>query len=303
MKVKAPAPGQIGAEVTDLDLRTLRPEAAADLRGLAYEHKLVVFRNQKLSRPEYVELAKKLGRPQIYFQEHYHHPEHPEIFVSANVPEEGEKVGVAGTGRFWHSDYQFFDEPLSFTMVYPQIRPAGRGTKYVDMERMYRELPSGLRRHIDGTRAFHEATWYYKVQPEDMDKAIIEIMREFREITPGAKHPTTIVHPVTKERCIYVSEGFTTAIFGLTFEENRQVLHELFEFINREDHVHSHLWDDGDLLFWDNRQVIHRSGGQLRGDASVSYRIGVYDDLPFYTNTNDLESPDVERCSPIIPEN
>ncbi|MEQ8766732.1 MAG: TauD/TfdA family dioxygenase [Planctomycetota bacterium] len=301
MKVKAPAPGQIGAEVTDLRMQDLTPELAADLRGLVYEHRLVVVRHQEISRPEYVEVAKTLGRPQIYFQSHYHHPEHPEIFVSANVPEDGQKVGVAGTGRFWHSDYQFFDEPLSITMIYPQIRPEGRGTKYVDMVRVLHELPDHLRSRLEGTHAFHEATWFYKVQPEDMDKAIHEILREFREITPGASHPTIITHPVTGEQALYVSEGFTTAIHGFTHEENHEVLEELFEFIRREDHVHPHVWADGDVLLWDNRQLIHRSGGQLKGSPSVSYRIGVYDDLPFYTNTE--KRGDVGPCWPIVPPN
>ena len=55
-------------------------------------------------------------------------------------------------------------------------------------------------------------------------------------------------------------------------------------FIEREEHVHTHEWRDGDILFWDNRQVIHMASSTPPGQASVSYRIGVYDGLPFYTN-------------------
>ena len=99
-----------------------------------------------LSPTEYVEFAHRLGRPQIYFQDNYHHPEHPEIFVSANVPINGRNVGVAGTGRYWHTDYQFFEEPLPLTMVFPQRLPQGdRYTAYIDMQRVFDELPTHLR--------------------------------------------------------------------------------------------------------------------------------------------------------------
>src|SRR6185503_8462468 len=106
MKLTAPPEGQIGAEVTDTDLRTLTAEEAATLRAAVYRHKLVVFRDQTLDKDEYLAFARKLGRPQVYFQKNYHHPQYPEIFVSSNVPDEnGKKVGVAGTGQYWHSDY------------------------------------------------------------------------------------------------------------------------------------------------------------------------------------------------------
>jgi taurine dioxygenase len=35
-------------------------------------------------------------------------------------------------------------------------------------------------------------------------------------------------------------------------------------------------------MFWDNRGLIHRAGSSLPGEPSKSYRIGVYDSLPFY---------------------
>src|SRR5688572_955066 len=103
--------GALGVEITGLDVEALDQAGAAELRRLVYEHKLAVLRGLELSDEAYIALARKLGRPQIYFQPNYHHPDHPEIFVSANVPIEGRKVGVAGTGRYWHTDYQFFTDP------------------------------------------------------------------------------------------------------------------------------------------------------------------------------------------------
>jgi taurine dioxygenase len=278
----APA-SRLGLPIEGLDVARLDAAGAARLRDAVWANKLVVLRGLELSDEDYIALARKIGEPQIYFQHNYHHPRHPEIFVSSNVPMDGRKVGVAGTGRYWHSDYQFFDEPLPFTMVAPRVIPPGnRGTCFIDMEAACAALPAELRRFTDGTRAIHEAKWRYKVQPCDVDKSISEILEEFGRITPAVTHPTVIMHPVTGRRALYVSRGFTVGIEGLGHEEGRAALERLFAFIERPEHVFLQPWAPGDILLWDNRQVIHMSSGSLHGAPSRSYRIGVYDGLPFH---------------------
>jgi len=276
--------GALGVEILGLDVAALDAAGAAELRRLVYAHKLVVFRDLELSDPAYIEFARKLGRPQIYFQPNYHHPDHPEIFVSANVPIDGRKVGVAGTGRYWHTDYQFFTDPLPLVMVSPRIIPAGgRGTCFIDMQRVLRDLPDDLRPLAEGTRARHEAKWRYKVQECDIDKSIAEILEEFGAQTPPVTHPTVITHPAHGKRALYVSRGFTVGIEGLGYEEGKAALEALFDFTEAPEHVHKEPWVPGTTLLWDNRQLIHMASGTLHGAPSVSYRIGVYDDLPFYT--------------------
>ncbi|MGE3175062.1 MAG: TauD/TfdA dioxygenase family protein [Planctomycetota bacterium] len=283
MKVIPPPSAGIGAEIRDLDVRALTADRVAAIRDLVVRHKLVVFRGLDLNDDDYLTMARRFGRPQVYFQDHYHHPDHPEIFVSSNVEMGGKKVGVAGTGRFWHSDYQFFDEPLSWTFVYPKVIPRGdRATLYVDMVAAWRELPAHLRRELEHARCFHEAVMYYKVQPRDVDRAIAELMQEFRQLSPGAGHPAVITHPVSGEQALYVSEGFTMKVEGRSHEDSQRILQEVFAFLREPQRVHAHPWGAGDLMLWENRTLIHRSSGIPPGEKSVSYRIGVYDGQPFY---------------------
>jgi taurine dioxygenase len=283
LDVTLPEPGKIGVEIRGLDAAALGAADAAAIRELVYRHKLVVFRDQRLDPKVYIAFAQKFGTPQIYFQHNYHHPDHPEIFVSANVPLDGKKVGVAGTGRYWHTDYQFFDEPLPTTMVYPQQLPnAKRETYYIDMERVLDRLPAHLRSAVDGARCVHEAKWRYKVQPCDIDKSITEILEEFGALTPPVIHPAILTHPVTGARSLYISEGFTVGIEGLRHEESKAALREIFAFTERPENVHTHPWRDGDILYWDNRTLLHRASSVPKGQPSVSFRIGVYDGLPFF---------------------
>jgi len=297
MKVLRSESEAVGVVIEDLDLSEVTEEQVAELRRLVYDHKLIVFRHQDMGTEEYLRMARRFGRPQVYFQDHYHHPAHPEIFVSSNVPENGRKVGVSGTGRFWHTDYQFFDEPLSTVFMYPQVLPSpgARATVFVDMERVWEDLSEELRVRLEGAHAFHEVTWYYKVQPSDIDRALIDLVKSIRRESPGAVHPMVIRHPVTGKRSLYVSEGFTSRVLGLPVAESRALLEELFDLIERSPHRHVHTWQEGDVLFWDNRGLIHRAMDQLTDEPSKSYRIGVYDEFPFY------EMPGNEAGNPARP--
>ncbi|MGD1897886.1 MAG: TauD/TfdA dioxygenase family protein [Phormidesmis sp.] len=282
--MSAAALSQIGLEIVDIDAAAVTQTEVVRIRQLVYEHKLVVFRKQSMSSEQYIAFAKQLGTPQIYFQENYHHPNHPEIFVSSNVLEDGQKVGVAGTGRYWHTDCAFQPQPLSWTMLYPQVLPQSvRETYYIDMCQVYRKLPTPLKAKIDGKRMLHEAKWRYKVQAWDIDRAIIDILKEFEKQAPPVTHPAVITHPVTQQQALYISEGFTTKVVGLEPEESEQLLAELLAFVEKEEHIYTHTWQDGDILLWDNRVLLHKAGGCPEGESSVSHRIGVYDDYPFYT--------------------
>ena len=285
MQVVPPSNSTIGAEILGIDVKNLQPgsEEVQAIRDAIYRYRLVVFRDQKMHEEEYVQFARAIGRPQVYFQTNYHHPQHPEIFVSSNVLEDGKKVGVSGTGHYWHTDCSFEPKPLSLTSVYPQLFPDdSRGTMYTDMVDIYRRLPAELKEYVDGVTATHAGQLRYKVQASDIDQSLKQLLERINAEVPPVKHPAVITHPVTGEQSLYLNSGFTVALDGLTHEENQKRLAELFEFIERPEHAHRHLWRKGDLIIWDNRTLNHMSSPVKPGQQNKMYRIGIYDDLPFY---------------------
>ena len=283
MKVISPPLEQIGIQILDLDVASVTPREIEEIKQLVYSYKLVIFREQKINDNQYLEFAQKIGTPQVYPQDNYHHPEHPEIFVSSNLLRDGKKFGVRGTGRYWHTDCAFLEEPLPLTMLYPQVLPESiRETYYIDMQQVYQKLPAHLKSYVDGKYLIHEGKWRYKVQEWDIDKAIIDILRDIEERFPAVRHPAVVTHPVSGAKILYASSGFTTGIEGLDYESNQKILPELFAFIERQEHIHTHVWQDGDLILWENRTLNHMASKVAPGEKSVSYRIGVDDGLPFY---------------------
>ncbi len=279
-------PGKIGAEVRGWDVTTFTKDSpeAEQLRQLIYRNKVVVIRDQyQLSEQQYVNFANAVGRPQVYFQPQYHHPDFPEIFVSNNLNEDGKKFGISGTGRYWHTDCSFEKHPLPFTCVRPIFFPkSARETSYIDMARVYKELPDDLRAYVDGAIAVQEAWPRYKVQASDLDKSIAELIENFKSYCPPQPHPAIIQHPVTGEQILYISSGFTSKLDGLSYEENQKIMQALFDFAEQPRFIHTHYWEENDLLIWDNRSLVHKGSKPKQGEYSRMYRIGIYDDLPFY---------------------
>src|SRR5262249_5391658 len=116
----------------------------------------------------------------------------------------------------------------------------------------------------------------------DANLDVGEILERCRVVFPAPIHPCVITHPTTKRRILYLNEGFVTAINGISYEENKGVLKDLFAFIDKPEHVRAHVWELGDVIIWDNRMLIHRSGGLAPGEYNTIFRLGVDDLAPFY---------------------
>ena len=48
-------------------------------------------------------------------------------------------------------------------------------------------------------------------------------------------------------------------IYGMNDDESQNLLDEIYEYIDNESHVYSHIWKPYDLIMWDNRAVLHRA--------------------------------------------
>ena len=74
-------------------------------------------------------------------------------------------------------------------------------------------------------------------------------------------HPVVREHPETGRLGLFVSEHFTTRIVGLPDDESRALLDELCSRSTRPEFQYRHAWQPGDMVFWDNRSVVHLATG------------------------------------------
>jgi taurine dioxygenase len=68
-------------------------------------------------------------------------------------------------------------------------------------------------------------------------------------------------HPVTGEKCLYVSRAATMRILELPPQEGDALIDELSDWCTGDGMVYSHRWQVGDLLLWDNCASQHLAIG------------------------------------------
>jgi taurine dioxygenase len=94
-------------------------------------------------------------------------------------------------------------------------------------------------------------------------------------------HPVVRSHPETGRKALFVSEHFTTRIVGLPEDESRALLDELFDRSTRPEHIYRHHWQPQDMVFWDNRSVMHLAAGCPEDQRRKLYRTTIEGDVPF----------------------
>ncbi len=254
------AAGPIGAEVRGVDLGQPVDDALFDrLRDLLHERGVVVVRDQNLSEAGQVAFARRFGTLQkILFSEHLV-PGYPELFVVSNVVENGRNIGNTDAGRFWHTDGAYLPMPHKISMLYAVEVPYRDGaplgdTVFTGMAAAYDALPAATRQRVAGLKAVHSLVHRYETKTGSAEE-IVERTRKY----PPAAHPLVVRHPDTGRPCLYLSEGYTTAIEGLEAAASRALVDELCAHVVQPAFHYRHRWAVGDLLIWDNRQTLHKA--------------------------------------------
>jgi taurine dioxygenase len=80
------------------------------------------------------------------------------------------------------------------------------------------------------------------------------------QVAPAVQ-PVVRTHPETGRKALFVSEHFTTRIVGLPQDESDALLAELFAHSVKPEFVYRHQWAPHDLVFWDNRSLMHLAAG------------------------------------------
>ena len=276
-----PVSGALGAEVRDVDLGPIGDEpgegAAEAILAALYEHKVLFFRDQKLTPEQQIGFSAKLGR---IFTDHPAylptHPEHREIVVL-----DGQKGGRANV---WHSDVTISPEPPMGSVLYMVECPAyGGDTMWSDMTAAYDLLSDRMKAYLEGLTAVH-----------DLNGTVRNIVRERSQQTkapagqapdtsslPHAVHPVVRTHPATGRKILYVNPTFTAHIEGVPPAEADAVLAFLFEHQNQPELQCRWRWRQGDVAIWDNRATHHYAVADYGDAPRTIHRVTLNGEAPY----------------------
>ena len=277
-----PLPGPVGAEIIGLDLsRELTAADFSRVHQAHLNHHLLVFRDQRITPRQHIDFSRRFGPLMIHVLHQFHLAGHPEILTVSNIVEDGKPIGLGDAGKYWHSDISYKELPSLGSLLHAQELPSeGGDTLFANMHLAYDTLPAALRNAVVGKRAVHSyLAQYGQLQKEGNWRPNLSAQQiaQVREVV----HPVVRTHPENGRRALFVSEGFTTHIVGLPEDESRALLTELFAHSVRAEHIYRHRWQPHDLVFWDNRSLIHLAGGTPDHLRRKLYRTTIEGDVPF----------------------
>ena len=233
MRIEATS-ASIGARVESFDPADLDEARVKALRHGLLVHKVLFFPAAGLDPPGQVALASLFGRVRRVEDDDRDDAaiptvdDHPEIFVVDGAR--------AVRANVWHTDATFAPDPPIAGVLTMRTTPArGGDTLWSDTEQAFATLSEPIRRLVAGLTAVHG--------------------RPGR--TCEASHPIVRVHPVTGRAALYVNQGWTTAIAGLSAAESSHLLTLLFEHMERPEFTVRWSWSVGDVAVWDNRCTMH----------------------------------------------
>ena len=282
IRIRAFANSPLGAEVLGLDLAV--PLANDDFKRIHrahLDHHVLVFREQRITPQQQVDFSRRFGPLQIHVLHQFQLKNHPEILVVSNVIENGQPIGLGDAGVYWHSDLSYKEKPSLGSMLHAQDLPSeGGDTLFANMHLAWDTLPAALREAVHGLRAEHSYLVKYDELREKNPWRPKLSEAQVAEVKPVVQ-PVVRTHPETGRKALFVSEHFTTRIVGLPEDESRELLAQLFAHSVRPENIYRHRWQAHDMVFWDNRSLMHLATPFPASMRRRLNRTTIEGDLPF----------------------
>lgn len=240
----------IGAQIHDVDLATADASTFNDIQTSLWQHQVLVFRDQSLTRDSQLTLGRRFGELHV-------HPalsdrdEHPEELIIKN---RGKSKTVT---EVWHSDVSCDDRPPSISILRAvDVPELGGDTLWASQYAAFESLSEGLRNVLRPMNAVHIN---YQLT---------------------ATHPVVRKHPETGREALYVNAGFTQYFENMTREESRPLLNYLVAAGSSSDISMRHRWQRNDVVIWDNRCVMHFAVHDYGDAAREMRRVTVRGEVP-----------------------
>ena len=247
-----------GAEVIGVNVDRIDATAFAQVHKAFLDFGFLVFRDQHLTPDTHAAFSAKFGPLKSHILKQYLLPGSDFILVLSNKKVDGKPVGLEDAGRYWHTDVSYEDLPPLGSMLYAmEIPPEGGDTLFANQYAAYAALPADLKSRIAPLKARH--VFNYSKLAAAPGSVREKLTPEQESQLSGAVHPVVRTHPETGRKALYVNPGFTVAIEGLPEPEGQALLQELWSYATAPDVIARQVWQPHDLVFWDNRCLMHHA--------------------------------------------
>lgn len=265
----------LGAAISGVDLsQPVDDHTFSQIASAFFDNEVVYFRGQNLTPAQQIAFTRRFGVLEAHVRKESRLGGHDEIFVLSNkLDAQGKAIGAQDAGRFWHSDLSYKREPSMLSALYAVEIPVKNGvalgnTYFASTTAAYKALPEAMQQRLDKMRNVHSYREYrlknYAAQQEDERRGIRTVQEhaptpEQLASVPDTEMDVVRVHPVTDRKGLFINEGHTSHLSGMSRAESDTLLAELYAHITQPEFIYGHSWQPGDLLMWDNIAVQHKA--------------------------------------------
>ena len=266
------------AEVKGVDFsKPVDPSVIEEIRKAADKYGVLVFREANLSNQQHIAFSRQLGelddvKVHVKAGRPMRFPDEPEIFDVSNLDEKGNVVTDADPGRkgaskgncLWHADMAFNPRRAAFSLIRAvELPPKGTGgeTQYLDSRTAYDDLPQETKDEIKDLITNNSLFHNRKLAAPDVFKNVEPLD------SPMSRHRLVVPHEGSGRKNLYVTT-YAHHFDGQTMEESKPLLEGLLAHVSQEKYkVEINYENNGDMILWDNRGVLHRAteGGSYEG--------------------------------------
>lgn len=248
-----------GAEVTGVDLtKPLDDATSAEIQASLDEHLFLLFRGQVMTDEQQVAFSRIFGPLEMTRGAN---PAAGTFFArQSNIDIETGQTIDAGDRRMhyqkanmlWHADSSFKAIPSRCSVLTAREVPTeGGATGFCSTRAAYESLTSEEQAALEGLIVEHSIVYSRRLVGFEFTEAEAATM-------PGARHPLVQVNARTGRKGVLIG-AHAKEIVGWPPDKSRALLDDLQARATRPENSYSHDWRTGDVIVWDNRQMLHRA--------------------------------------------
>ena len=251
----------IGISIDDINLSDLDEITLKKIKKLWLENLIIIFPNQNISDEDHITFGKKFGKLEVHPSLSHRSSKYPEIYRVSNVDEEGKIIPNKETSWqylkqswLWHTDSSFRKIPSNGSILHGiSTTNEGGNTLFANMYKAYEDLDVSMKQKIKKLKVVHDHDFIISLS-EELSKR--ENKGNYDKLEPVI-HPLVRRHPSTKRPSLFLSPHTMVKIVDYNENEGRELLDFLIEHSIQQKYVYKHIWNNNDIVMWDNRCTMH----------------------------------------------
>jgi taurine dioxygenase len=266
----------LGAAIEGIDLsRALSDAEFGAVAQALWETGVLAIKRQRLAPDQFLAFARRFGRPDPHVIDQFHYPGYPDILILSNRKENGQPIGLADAGSYFHTDYSYLEVPARLTMLYSiEVPSRGGNTLFANMCAAYDDLPARTKARIDDLVVRH-----HYGNRDDLDEgsrtAASTLTAQQQDKVSWVRHKLVRTHHFTGRKALYAVSGSSFEIEGMPAADGRRLLDELKTHALQDKYRLSYSYEVGDVVLWDDLSTLHSATLTDPADPRTLWRITV----------------------------